>query len=411
MRSALASLKLPLKTHYGYIHRLHTTATATTSTTKPLTILFPGQGSLSPHLLAPLLSTFPIARETLDEASELISTDLTLYITLPPSSRTSLKGPLGTHIAQPLIFASSIAIMRVLETEFKLDVKKAKYVMGHSLGEYAALTAAGVLTFEEAVKIVGYRGLVMQAASMSNPGGMFAVSCPAEHMGRLERFAESIGDVGIANYNSKTQVIIAGSRDGLEKAKSEISRAARLGFAPEVEGARRVAVRMTDLEVSGAFHSMLMAEAARDFKQYVNGPDISLAHDARLDEWKPLVISNVTAKPHETSNLLIEDLHSHLTRPVRWRQSTEYILDANAKSSESQPLSEPEPMRFLSIGPGDTLATLLAKDLAQGVGRTALCTGVWKEGVIRSVSGAGEWGEEERKGVREAVDFAMGRAK
>ena len=283
-------------------------------------LLFPGQGSQKPGMAKDLVSTFPAARDVWDRTDEVLGEKL---------SRVAFEGPADaltlTHNAQPALLAHGAAVWAVVHEKLAPFVRGAA---GHSLGEFTAYHAVGALPLEDAVKLVRRRGTLMFETGATRAGAMAAI------LGALQRPIEeicqeatAIGEVVPANYNALEQVVISGEVDGVEKAM-ELAKAA---------GAKR-AIR---LNVSGAFHSPLMAPASA-------GLDAALTAARWSDPSYP-VYSNVTAKRIGDSGTARQLLLQQLTSPVRWVQ----VIEAMAAD---QPTAT-----FVEMGPGNVLTGLLKR--------------------------------------------------
>lgn len=283
-------------------------------------LLFPGQGSQKPGMAKDLVATFPAARDVWDRTDEVLGEKL---------SRVAFEGPADaltlTHNAQPALLAHGAAVWAVVHEKLAPFVRGAA---GHSLGEFTAYHAVGALPLEDAVKLVRRRGTLMFETGATRPGAMAAI------LGALQRPIEeicqeatAIGEVVPANYNALEQVVISGEVDGVEKAM-ELAKAA---------GAKR-AIR---LNVSGAFHSPLMAPASA-------GLDAALTAARWSDPSYP-VYSNVTAKRIGDSGTARQLLLQQLTSPVRWVQ----VIEAMAAD---QPTAT-----FVEMGPGNVLTGLLKR--------------------------------------------------
>lgn len=283
-------------------------------------LLFPGQGSQKPGMAKDLVETFPAARDVWDRTDEALGEKL---------SRIAFDGPADeltlTHNAQPALLAHGAAVWAVVHEKLAPFVRGAA---GHSLGEFTAYHAVGALPLEDAVKLVRRRGTLMFETGTTRPGTMAAI------LGALQRPIEEIcldasvaGEVVPANYNALEQVVISGEVDGVEKAM-ELAKAA---------GAKR-AIR---LNVSGAFHSPLMAPASP-------GLDAALTAARWSDPSYP-VYSNVTAKRIGDSGTARQLLLQQLTSPVRWVQ----VIQAMAAD---QPTAT-----FVEMGPGNVLTGLLKR--------------------------------------------------
>jgi [acyl-carrier-protein] S-malonyltransferase len=282
-------------------------------------LLFPGQGSQVPGMGRDLADAYPEARRTFEEADDLLGFAL---------SRLAWDGPAeeltATSNAQPAILAHSVAAFRVVEAR----LGSVALAAGHSLGEFSAWIAAGTLTFADGVRTVRRRGELMQQSGAERPGTMAAVlgldDAAVEQVCREASAAG--GDCVPANYNSPGQLVISGDVPAVERA-IELAKAA---------GAKR-AMR---LNVSGAFHSPLMAVARE-------GLEAQLA-SATLSRPRFPVVSNVTAEPVRDEGAARRLLVDQLTSPVRWTASMQAMVAAGAT-------------QFFEMGPGSVLSGLLRR--------------------------------------------------
>jgi [acyl-carrier-protein] S-malonyltransferase len=302
-------------------------------------LLFPGQGAQHVGMGRDLAERFPAAREIFERADAALET---------PLSRLMWEGReedlTETRNAQPAILIHSAAVRAVL-----LDaLPPVALAAGHSLGEFSAYMAAGLLTFEDAVRAVRLRGELMYRAGQERPGTMAAI------LGLDDDVIEAVcrdasaggGDCVPANFNSPGQVVISGDEMAVQRAM-ELAREA---------GARRA----LPLNVSGAFHSPLMAVAEAGLRDHLEAVALSPAAFP--------VVSNVTAEPvtdpHEARRLLVEQL----TSPVRWTASVRTMLDAGVT-------------RLLELGPGSVLAGL-ARRIERGVEVTSIGTAAEAESFL-----------------------------
>ena len=276
--------------------------------------MFPGQGAQFPGMAKELYETNPTAREMFERANEILGFNITDIMF--NGTAEELK---QTKVTQPAIFLHSV-ILAKCSPDFKPDM-----VAGHSLGEFSALTAAGVLDFEDGLRLVSIRAHAMQKACEAEPGTMAAIlAFPAE---RIEAIcAEVDGVVVPANYNCEGQIVISGAADAVSKA-IEMMKAA---------GARRA----LPLPVGGAFHSPLMQPAAEELATGIESVTFN----------KPVcpVYQNVTALPTTDPAEIKKNLLAQLTSPVRWTQTVLNMLSDGATA-------------FTESGPGKVLQGLVAK--------------------------------------------------
>ncbi len=228
-----------------------------------------------------------------------------------------------TENQQPAIMTHSLAALSALrETALTPD-----YVAGHSLGEYSAVTCAGCLGLEEALELVSFRGNLMARAGDEAPGSMAAVlGLDAEEVATVVEEAGEVGTIVVANYNSPGQVIISGEEGALERA----------GILAEEAGAKRVIA----LDVSGAFHSPLMASAV--------GPLTERLEQTEFAPASPPVLSNVDARPHTDPAEICDCLVEQMTSSVLWEQSVRWMVEQGVDT-------------FVEIGPGRVLSGLVRR--------------------------------------------------
>lgn len=285
-----------------------------------MAFIFPGQGSQTVGMGKELAEKDEKAAAIFQASDERLGFSLSSIIFEGPQQTLTL-----TYNAQPALLTTSVALLeKVKEAGIRPD-----YVAGHSLGEYTALVAAGAISFADAVYAVRKRGEFMEEAVPAGEGTMAAVLGMAAE--ELKAIAEQVSNEGapvqLANLNCPGQIVISGSKEGVERASQ---------LAKE-KGAKRV----IPLDVSGPFHSSLMKPAAAKLADVLS--TIAIAN-AEIP-----VIANVTAEPmteKETiQQLLIEQLYS----PVRWEQSVEKMIELGVNT-------------FVEIGPGKVLSGLVKKN-------------------------------------------------
>jgi [acyl-carrier-protein] S-malonyltransferase len=297
--------------------------------------VFPGQGSQAVGMGKALADTFPQARAVFDEVDEALGEKLSAVMWDGPADVLTL-----TSNAQPALMAVSLAVMRVLQAEAGLDVKRdVAYVAGHSLGEYSALAAAGAIGLADTARLLRIRGNAMQEAVPVGEGAMAALlGLEFETALAVAREAAQ-GDVcDPANDNGGAQVVISGHRAAVERA---------IALA-QAKGAKRAIM----LTVSAPFHCALMEPAAGVMKE-------ALARVTIRPPAAPLV-ANVTAAPVTDPEAIRDGLVRQVTGTVRWRESVAAMSGAGVTS-------------FFEIGSGKVL-TGLVKRIASGVAATAVGT-------------------------------------
>ncbi|RLM27090.1 [acyl-carrier-protein] S-malonyltransferase [Brenneria alni] len=279
-------------------------------------MVFPGQGSQTVGMLAELAAEYPVVTETFAQASAALDYDLWQLTQQGPVEELN-----KTWQTQPALLTASVAIWRVWQQQ---GGKTPALMSGHSLGEYSALVCAGVLDFQQAVRLVELRGKLMQDAVPEGTGAMYAIigldndaiakACEASAQGQV---------VSPVNFNSPGQVVIAGNKEAVERA----------GAACKAAGAKRA----LPLPVSVPSHCALMEPAAKKLAVALesvdfNAPEISVVNnvDARIE-----------TSPAAIRSALVRQLHC----PVRWTECIEFIASQGAES-------------LLEVGPGKVLTGL-----------------------------------------------------
>ena len=280
-------------------------------------LIFPGQGAQKVGMGKEFYETSPEARVIFDQAQAVIGTDFkSVVFDGPPEKLTS------TAYCQPAILTMSIAALNAFEAHPKFKNINVRFTAGLSLGEYSALAAAHVFSFEDMIRLVQKRASFMEEAAKEVKGAMAAVI--GFDVGKLKEICTKTG-AEVANFNSKEQIVITGHADRVAAA-CELIKAASGKVIP--------------LEVSGAFHSTLMRPAAQKFESAIS--------NVPLVPGPVKVISNVNARPHEKVEDIRRNLVLQITSSVQWVSSVEYMI--------SQGVSD-----FIEIGPGKVLRGLLRK--------------------------------------------------
>ncbi|QTF08810.1 ACP S-malonyltransferase [Brenneria izadpanahii] len=285
-------------------------------------MVFPGQGSQSVGMLAELAAEYPIVTETFAQASAVLGYDLWQLAQQGPAEELN-----KTWQTQPALLTASVAIWRVW---LQQGGKTPALMSGHSLGEYSALVCAGVLDFQQAVRLVELRGKLMQEAVPAGTGAMYAIigldndaianACEESAQGQV---------VSPVNFNSPGQVVIAGNKEAVERA----------GAACKAAGAKRA----LPLPVSVPSHCALMEPAAEKLAVALESVD--------FNEPKIPVVNNVDARIETSPEAIRSALVRQLYSPVRWTECVEFIASQGVES-------------LLEVGPGKVLTGLTKRIVA-----------------------------------------------
>ncbi len=281
-------------------------------------LIFPGQGAQKVGMGKELYDASPQSREVFDAADRVLGIDLTKTIFEGPAEKLT-----STAYCQPAILTMSIAALAALRVHPKSKNISVKFAAGLSLGEYSALIAAGALGLEAGLRLVQHRAGFMEEATKLERGAMAAViGFPKE---KLLVICQETG-AQIANFNSPEQIVITGHAAKVQAACERL----------KAEGAKTV----IPLEVSGAFHSSLMAPAAEKFSGVLKG--------AAIQKPQIPIVANVNAAPQTDPSAIRRLLAEQITSSVQWEPSVRFLA--------SQGVTE-----FLEIGPGKVLKGLMRK--------------------------------------------------
>ena len=284
-------------------------------------VIFPGQGSQMVGMGKEFYDKFDLVKNLFKEADDTLNF---------PISKLILEGPKGeldlTVNTQPAIFLVSYSIYNVIKKEFNIDLSKAKYFAGHSLGEYSALSCAGYLNLSETLKILRIRGDAMQNSVPKGEGGMVAVlGSTVEIIEKILKDNEQNLSIQIANDNSEGQIVLSGKTDDLDKLILIL---------------KENTIKNIKLPVSAPFHCRLMNKATNIMSNELN--------KLNFIEGENKLISNVTAKEianiDELKNLLTKQIENR----VRWRESVINMINNDVN-------------HFIEMGPGKVLSGLVKR--------------------------------------------------
>ena len=277
--------------------------------------IFPGQGSQFTGMCHDLFIKYDNVKPLFKRAETILGFDISKIMF--EGTKEELT---QTKVTQPAIFIHSMAILKVLEDSFKPDL-----VAGHSLGEFSSLVAAGVLNFEDGLRLVSIRAKAMQKSCENTNGTMAAILGLDNNI--IEEICSNIeGTVVAANYNCPGQVVISGEVSAVKNACEKLSEA----------GARRALI----LPVGGAFHSKLMNDAKDELSKAINETSFN----------SPIcpIYQNVNGKPEHLVDNIKTNLILQLTSPVKWTQSVNKMIEDGCQD-------------FIEIGPGKVLQGLIKK--------------------------------------------------
>ena len=284
-------------------------------------IIFPGQGSQLVGMGKEFYEKYEIVKNLFHEADETLNFSLSKLILEGPKEELNL-----TNNTQPAIFFISYSIFNVIKDELKIDLNKAKYFAGHSLGEYSALTCAGCLNFSDTLRILSVRGNAMQNSVPKGQGGMVAVlGSTVDIIEKILKENEQKFIAQIANDNSEGQIVLSGKNKDLDDLVLIL---------------KERSIKNIKLPVSAPFHCSLMSKATKIMNEELNKLDFKQPQNR--------LISNVTAKEiknvSELKDLLIKQIESR----VRWRESVIEMIKNGTN-------------HFIEIGPGKVLSGLLKR--------------------------------------------------
>ncbi len=284
-------------------------------------VIFPGQGSQIVGMGKEFYDKYDLVKKLFKEADESLNFSLSKIILEGPKEELDL-----TTNTQPAIFLISYSIFNLVKNEFNIDLTKAKYFAGHSLGEYSALSCAGYLDFSDTLKILRIRGDAMQNSVPKGQGGMVAVlGSTVETIENILKENSQKFIAQIANDNSEGQIVLSGRNEDLDKLILTL---------------KEKSIKNIKLPVSAPFHCSLMKNATKIMTEELNKLDFK--------ETKNKLISNVTAEEIKNTEELKDLLIKQIENRVRWRESVINMIKNNIN-------------HFIEIGPGKVLSGLVKR--------------------------------------------------
>jgi len=284
-------------------------------------VIFPGQGSQIVGMGKEFYTKFDTVKKLFNDADEILGFSISNLILEGPKDKLDL-----TENTQPAIFLVGYSIFQLLKKEFNIDLNKANFFAGHSLGEYTALASANALSFSDTLRILKIRGNVMQSAVPKGEGGMVAVL--GSEIEKIEKIIEENKnkyECFIANDNSNGQLVVSGNNNEIEKFILDL---------------KSNSIKNIKLSVSAPFHCKLMKKATD-----IMGKEIE---KLEFKDPKNILISNVTAKEITSSSLLKDLLIKQIESRVRWRECVILMIDKGVS-------------QFIEIGPGKILSGLIKR--------------------------------------------------
>ena len=284
-------------------------------------VIFPGQGSQTIGMGKEFFEKFELVKELFKEADNILNIPLSKIILEGPKSDLDL-----TINTQPAIFLISYSIYNVIKKEFNVDLRKAKYFAGHSLGEYSALSCSGYLNFSDTLKLLRARGDAMQNAVPKGEGGMLAVL--GSTIDKIEKILNENKEkfkTEIANDNSEGQLVLSGKNNEIDKL---------------IEVLKSNNIKNIKLPVSAPFHCQLMDKATEIMKNEIE--------KVNFRDSKNILISNVTGEEILNKDQLKILLIQQIENRVRWRESVIYMINKGIN-------------HFIEIGPGKVLSGLVKR--------------------------------------------------
>ena len=284
-------------------------------------VIFPGQGSQLVGMGKDFYDKYSLVQDLFKEADETLEFSLSNLILNGSKEDLDL-----TENTQPAIFLISYSIFKIVKEEFNINLNKANFFAGHSLGEYSALASSGALSFSDTLKILKIRGKAMQSSTPKGVGGMVAVlGSEIKTIENLINENKTKYECYIANDNSVGQIVLSGNIEDLEKMMVDLKSAN---------------IKSIKLPVSAPFHCKLMNKAKLVMSEEIK--------KLNFKEPENILISNVTGKEISNSNELKDLLVQQIESRVRWRESVLLMIDKGIN-------------QFIEIGPGKVLSGLIKR--------------------------------------------------
>ena len=284
-------------------------------------VIFPGQGSQIVGMASEFYSKFELFKKLYRQADEVLNFPLSKLILEGPKEKLDL-----TENTQPAIFLVGYSIFQILKEEYKIDLNKAKFFAGHSLGEYTALACAGALDFESTLKILKFRGNAMQSAVPKGEGGMLAIlGSNTETIEKIFSDNKDKYQCFIANDNSNGQLVVSGKIENIDKLSLDLA---------------SKSIKNIKLPVSAPFHCQLMSKATELMKKEIE--------KLKFGDFQTPLISNVSATEIQDKVSLKDLLVKQIESRVRWSESVLYMINNGVN-------------QFIEIGPGKVLSGLIKR--------------------------------------------------
>ena len=283
-------------------------------------VIFPGQGSQSIGMAKDLYEKFPIVKNIFKKADNALDYSISKIILEGPEVDLNL-----TENTQPAIFLVSYSIFSLMNSEFNLNLNRAKYFAGHSLGEYSALACANSINFEDTIRLLNKRGKSMQNAVPIGEGAMLVIL--GKEIKEIEKIfkEENINDCEIANDNCPGQVVISGKTNSIKNLNKIL---------------KQMSVKSIILPVSAPFHCSLMKKSTDIMRSEIQ--------KTKFKSPFPNIISNIMASEQKDIDEIKKLLIHQIEGRVKWRESVEFMIKNNVK-------------KFIEIGPGKVLSGLIKR--------------------------------------------------